>query len=142
MPHTTVLNEDHLANNGYHSGKFILSQIEGFTVADFILVVGKHGNIYSECMGKIVILILDNLTKVDITISMNYKLKIPAKRDNQSNLRIVLLQRKPRIKFLIFICLSVKWSHHSRENSEAFVEKTKKTISRFSANRCPSNLIG
>ena len=38
--------------------------IEGFTVADVILVVG--GKIYSECMEKIVILMLDNLRKFGI----------------------------------------------------------------------------
>ena len=54
---------------------------------------------------------------------------------NRSNLRIVLLQRKPHI-FLFLVYLSVKWSRHSRENLEAFVWKTKKTISGFSANRC------
>ena len=36
--------------------------IEGFTVTDVI----KHGKIYSECVGKIVILMLNNLRKVDI----------------------------------------------------------------------------
>ena len=39
--------------------------IEGFTVADVILVVGKRLKIYSECMGKIVILMLDNWRKLD-----------------------------------------------------------------------------
>ena len=45
-------------------------------------------------------------------------------------------------KFLFLIYLSVKWSRRSRENLEAFVWKTKKTISCFSANRCPLDLIG
>ena len=40
--------------------------IEGFTVAEDILVVGQTRKIYSECMGKIVILMLDNSRKFDI----------------------------------------------------------------------------
>ena len=40
--------------------------IEGFTVADVILVGGKHGKIYSECIGKIVILMLNNSRKFDV----------------------------------------------------------------------------
>ena len=56
---------------------------------------------------------------------MNYKLKMLAKRGNRSNLRIVLLQRKPQIKILFFIYLSVKWSRHSRENLEHLYEKLK-----------------
>ena len=40
--------------------------IEGFTVADAILVVRQTRKIYSECIGKIVILMLENLKKVDI----------------------------------------------------------------------------
>ena len=53
------------------------------------------------------ILMLDNSRKFDILVSMNYKLKILAKRGNRSNLRIVLLQRKPHIYILIshiFVC--------------------------------------
>ena len=38
--------------------------------------------------------------------------------------------------------LSVKWRRRSRENLEALVRKTKKTISRFSENRCSLDLIG
>ena len=42
--------------------------IEGFTIADAIFIgkQGKQGKIYSECMGKMVILMLDNLKKFDI----------------------------------------------------------------------------
>ena len=40
--------------------------IEGFTVADVVLVVGQTRQIYSECMGKIVILMLDNSRRFDI----------------------------------------------------------------------------
>ena len=63
---------------------------------------------------------------------MNYKLKILAKRGNRSNLRIVLSQRKPQIKFLFFIYFSVKWSRRSRENLEAFVRKTEDDFSLLS----------
>ena len=52
-----------------------------------------------------------------------------AKRGNRSNLRIVLLKRKPHIKFLY---LSVKWCRRSRENLEAFVWKTKHDFSLLS----------
>ena len=55
------------------------------------------------------------------TICMNYKLKILAKRGNRSNLRIVLLQRKPQIIFLFFIYLSIKGSRCSRGILESFV---------------------
>ena len=44
----------------------MLRNIEGFMVTDIILVMGQHGKIYSECMGQIVILMLDNSRKVDI----------------------------------------------------------------------------
>ena len=40
--------------------------IEGFTVMAAISEVGQTSKIYSECMGKIVVLMLDNLRKVDI----------------------------------------------------------------------------
>ena len=42
-----------------------MKKTEGFTVADAILVLGQtRVKIYSECIGKIVILMLDNLRKV------------------------------------------------------------------------------
>ena len=41
-------------------------KIEGFMVADVILVVGQTRKIYSECMGKIVILMLDKSREFDI----------------------------------------------------------------------------
>ena len=43
-----------------------LGHIKGFTVTNATWGWGKHGKICNECMGKIVILILDNLRKVDI----------------------------------------------------------------------------
>ena len=51
-------------NKGFTCGRILaLLDIGGFTVADTILVVGK---IYSKCLGKIVIMMLDYLRKVDI----------------------------------------------------------------------------
>ena len=46
--------------------KTFSSKIVGFTLADAISFVGpKHGKIYSECVGKIVILMPDNSRIVD-----------------------------------------------------------------------------
>ena len=56
-------------------------------------------------------------------ISMNYILKILARREKRSNLRILLSLKKPQIKifnFHIFVCKM----EPPRENIEAFVWKT------------------
>ena len=72
--------------------------IEGFTVGDAILVVGQTRQnlqwVYGENRDFDARLLEEGWHS---TISMNYKLKILAKRGNRSNLKSVLLQRKSQI---------------------------------------------
>ena len=60
-----------------------------FTVFDAILVLGKHGKIYSKCMGKDGSLMLDNLRKIDRhpAISVDTQLRVPSKRYCRINLK-------------------------------------------------------
>ena len=81
---------------------------------------------------------LDNLKKADILQfpAMNYKLKQYQLKEITNQIWALYSDKQSRkFSFLFFMYLSVKWSCRSRENLEAFVWKTKRKISRFSANR-------
>ena len=140
--------ENIVMSKTFYRGCTVLLTVGDFKVTDAILQRvqnnwGERKLIYSKCMEKVGSLMFDNSRKVDILqflwiTNQRYQLK---EFTNQI-WEMKSHEESCKLRFWFFMYFSVKPSRRSLENLEAFVWKTKNTISHFSASPKSSNFSG